>query len=60
LRNSPAALLEELVRPGLVRGQAGKPLTVTALGDDVIAIGAACLVLDHEFAPAVTSIELAH
>lgn len=62
LRDVYLPQLEDLVRPGLVRGQAGKPLTVvgTALGDDVIAIGAACLVLDHEFAPAVTSIALAH
>jgi predicted NBD/HSP70 family sugar kinase len=62
LRNVYLPLLDGLVRPGLVRGNAGKPLTIvgTALGDDVIAIGAACLVLDHEFAPAVTSIALAH
>jgi predicted NBD/HSP70 family sugar kinase len=62
LRNVYLPLLDDLVRPGLVRGRAGKPLTIvgTALGDDVIAIGAACLVLDHEFAPAVTSIALAH
>ena len=30
----------------------------TALGEDAIAIGAACLVLDREFAPAVSSIAL--
>ncbi|MGV8907773.1 MAG: ROK family protein, partial [Propionicimonas sp.] len=62
LRDVYLPQLNELVRPGLVRGRAGKPLTVvgTALGDDVIAIGAACLVLDHEFAPAVSAIALAH
>ncbi len=54
--------LNDLVQPGLVHRPGTRPVTVvgTALGEDVIAIGAACLVLDHEFAPAVSSIALAH
>jgi predicted NBD/HSP70 family sugar kinase len=54
--------LNDLVQPGLVHRPGNKPVSVvgTALGEDVIAIGAACLVLDHEFAPAVSSIALAH
>ncbi len=53
--------LSDLVQPGLVHRPGGKPVAVvgTALGDDVIAVGAACLVLDGEFAPAVSSIALA-
>ncbi|MCA0295629.1 MAG: ROK family transcriptional regulator [Actinobacteria bacterium] len=54
--------LDDLVQPGLVHRPGTKPVSVvgTALGEDVIAVGAACLVLDHEFAPAVSSIALAH
>ena len=52
--------LYDLVQPGLVGRH--KPVAVlgTALGDDVIAIGAACLVLDHAFAPALSAIALEH
>jgi predicted NBD/HSP70 family sugar kinase len=62
LRNGYLPRLADLVQPGLVHRPGGKPVTVvgTALGDDVIAIGAACLVLDREFAPAVRSIALVH
>ncbi len=52
--------LPSLVHAGLVGRPQHKPVEVvgTALGDDVIAIGAACLVLDREFAPAVSAIAL--
>jgi len=52
--------LPEYVRPDLVHRPGNRPLSVvgTALGADVIAIGAACLVLDREFAPAVSAIAL--
>jgi predicted NBD/HSP70 family sugar kinase len=47
------ATVPDLVRGCLVRGSLGPPLHVvgTALGEDVVAIGAACLVLDQTYAP---------
>ncbi|MGC3992649.1 MAG: ROK family transcriptional regulator [Propionicimonas sp.] len=54
--------LRELVPLGLGRRAGHKPVAVvgTALGESAIAIGAACLVLDREFAPAVSAIALEH
>lgn len=51
--------VSNLVREGLVRGDLGA-LTVagTALGEDVGAIGAASLVLDHAFTPRPTAFVL--
>lgn len=52
--------LRRLVAPTIVRGAIGRPLEIvgTALGEDVIAVGAACLVLDNAFAPALSAIAL--
>jgi predicted NBD/HSP70 family sugar kinase len=60
LREHYLPALTQLVPEGITRA-AGRPVGVvgTSLGDDVIAVGAACLVLDREFSPAVSSIALA-
>lgn len=60
LRNAYTKLLPTLVANRLIRHSLGKELQVISsrLGDDVIAVGAACLVLDNAFAPALSSIAL--
>ncbi|MCW3158048.1 ROK family protein [Micropruina sonneratiae] len=52
--------LEALVAADLLGRPGDRPVALvgTVLGDDVIAVGAACLVLDRAFAPAVTAIAL--
>ncbi len=52
-------LVPEMVSGHLVRGALG-PLRIrgTALGEDVVAIGAACLVLDRAFSPHAASFAL--
>lgn len=62
LQDSLLPRLPDLVRAGLVGRAHGREVKVrgTALGADAIAVGAACLVLDRAFAPAVSAIALEH
>ncbi len=50
------AIVPDLVRDAVARRSLGVPLEVvgTALGEDVVAVGAACLVLDQVFSPSAS------
>lgn len=55
------AIVPDLVRDDMARRSLGLPLDVvgTALGEDVVAVGAACLVLDQAFSPTASAFALA-